>query len=242
MVAKVCRLIFTDGRKDYLSQTFKSFQEKMIADFATTFIVDDSGDPGTYGEWLEKEFGPYVSGIFHHPQRLGYCRSIKLSWSGLPDDYTHIMHLEDDFILEREVRLDEILYVLDHNPNLCQIWLMRHPWYEVEKQAGSVYLNHGSIRWKEGFMEGPEWQRLRWTEERGQYWTSNPCVYPRKIVDLGWPDPPLCEQAFRAKLGNLRSAFWGSACDPPYTRHIGAHTDNRSLTIPVDMRAMVKGF
>jgi len=219
---RVCRIIFTDGRWDYLKQTVESFHQFM-SPVDLTIVNDDSQIEG-YDRWIETLFPDENLEILSHPWKLGLCKSIQTAWKSIPSGFDYIQHLEDDFVLDSHIDLYEMAYVLENNPHLSQLWLMRRPWYQAEIECGGIYKHLGSWRFKPCSIAKTDKTELYWTELTVPFWTCNPSLYPVSIIKNQYPDPPDCEQQFHLytyHVLNKRSAFWGKPDDPPVVTHIG---------------------
>lgn len=219
----VCRIVLTNGRKDYLTRTMKSFT-RLMSPVDYTVIGDDSQDK-EFGDWLDKEFPG--AAILHHETKLGMCENIRQLWRAVPAGMEYIQHLEEDFELLKPVDLGEIQWVMAHRPVLGQIWLMRQPWYASEVAVGSVFkhlvLRDGAHGWKGMWVDRGD-KILMWTEcQEGIFWSHNPCLYRANMLVMRYPTAPLCEDAMARIMfyAGKRSAFWGSPDEDPYTRHIG---------------------
>jgi hypothetical protein len=223
---QIYRIIISDGRKEYFEQTVESFNRLMTPAPKGTLISDDSQDPA-FAEWLDATFsGPeYI--IKHHPSKTGLCGSVEWAWANIPSDCQFVHHLEEDFILEQPVNLKEIAFALERAHWLCQVWLMRHPWYTVEVEAGGIYQHRSPKAWQVRSMLY-EWNDpnypIYWTEYNwGRFWTQNPCLYPKRIINRGYPKGPYCEEAMAQWVWDygMKSAFWGRPDEVPKVRHIG---------------------
>lgn len=219
---KVGLLIFTDGRFGLLDATIRSWEENFDAVIDKSILINDSPDPVVRGI-LDNRYGDKMDKIIHHDQRLGFGGTIKDTWENHLDDLDWIVHLEDDFMLVKPVALNDLLTILKLNSHLSQIVLMRQPWNEQEKKAGSVWGKYPE-RYTEMSME-TNGRILRWMEHR-VCWSTNPCVYHRSITELGWPDSPESEGKFGFRVREKypdRACFamFGSKSDSHYVYHTG---------------------
>lgn len=148
----------------------------------------------------------------HHS--LGYAGAIQAGWDKVDTDY--VFHLEGDFTFNRPVPLDRMIEVLEHNSHLVQLALLRQPWNPQEVAAGGVWQQHPDSYIHRGLGD------YRWLEH-ARFFTTNPCLYPRWIVDRGWPQVPQSEGMFGLKLfaedPARRAAFWGNGEE--WVTHIG---------------------
>lgn len=146
---------------------------------------------------------------------MGFGGAIQAGWEGvLRTNCDYVFHLEDDFTFNRPVPLAQMRQTLEAKRNLAQVALKRQPWNAEERAAGGIVEQHPG-----------EFQEVRglWTEHE-RFFTTNPCLYPRWIVEKGWPQGPESEGRFTHRLRDegLRFAFWGGKFAPPHVEHIGA--------------------
>lgn len=112
---------------------------------------------------------------------------------------------EDDFTYDAPINLNDLIEVLYAQPHLRQMALLRHAYYEKEKEAGSI-LNE-----RPGTYAEAEWNGHRWLEHRN-FWTSNPCLFHRALCGTDWPNQENSETVYTRVLNQdraARMAFWG---------------------------------
>lgn len=212
-------LIFTDGREGLIERTIQSF-ENLLVGFkeASKMIIDDSGDPRNAKKLWNLFHNRYQ--ISHHSHRLGFAGSIADAWNHLhyietPIDY--IFHLEDDFVLQRKTRMEDMIKILDSDQTIAQVAMVRQAWNSQEKAAG------GLIQASPGHFHQREAAGIPWIEHR-RFFTTNPCLYPAELTEIGWPNDEHSEGKFSIKLVNelgYRFAMLGKLDDPPLVMHIG---------------------
>lgn len=223
----IALLVMTDGRAGYLAQTLGSFEEAVSGPISRRIIHDDSGDPA-YRQHLLERYADYE--IYSTPGRSGFAGAIQSAWRVLgSSDEPYIFHLEDDFIFTKPVNLSDLIELIEDYPYLAQVAFRRQAWNSIEKEHG-------------GFIEAaPGWYTERsdgkreWVETR-RNWTTNPSLYPREVLSLGWPDAPASEGmfGFRLKAEGLQKrgikpeevqfGFWGSLeGGREWVWHIGEH-------------------
>lgn len=131
----VALTIRCDGRREYLERTVKSIYDHTTEPFIAKFIIDDSGDLD-YQAWLDATFPEFV--CIHHDARqgLGACFQSALAMS-VDADYGFFV--EDDTPLLGYVDIAGMAIVLQSNPSLSQLMLMRPPFNTEEVAAGGVY-------------------------------------------------------------------------------------------------------
>jgi len=142
--------------------------------FIHRIICDDSGDPNI-SYFLKPDFRPSNFGLrMARKASEGY----PIDWESLRHrtGFNYIFHLEDDFIFNEPINLYNMIAVMERNLQLQQMSLLRQSWNEEEKVAGGIMQLH-----PEDFTEfsyGP----MKWVEHR-RYFTTNPCLYRRTLVD-----------------------------------------------------------
>lgn len=208
-------MVLTDGRADCLAQTLAS-ADKMLrpAGPLSRTIIDDSGDLA-YGIELEARYPRYTH--VHHQGKLGFCGAVRSLWANIPEGTDYVFHLEDDFIFERRVFLRDMTTVLDANPRIAEITLMRQAWNPTEIEAGGVMQVN-----PEAFTPCTDGMNF-WSEHR-LYFSTNPSLYRVDLTRKPWPEGPGCEGKFGIALlkdPELRFAVWGDSADGPWVSHIG---------------------
>ena len=150
---------------------------------------------------------------------LGFGGAIQEGWRRmLAMDVTHVWHLEGDFTFNRPVPIDAMAAVLDAHPHLVQLALRRQPWNEQEKAAG------GQVEIDPAAYTDREWRAHEWLEHTKNF-TTNPSLYPRWVMEEGWPSGPESEGRFGGDLikrrPELRFAYWGARSSGEWCFHIG---------------------
>lgn len=147
--------------------------------------------------------------------KLGFAGAIQRGWDQVRTDF--VFHLEMDFTFNWKVDLAPILQTLDERRYLVQIALLRQPVNPEEGICGGIIETDPDSYQQVELMDGRAWVEHR------KFFTTNPCVYPRWIVERGWPQRDQSEGFFGIKLFNQdsarRSAFWGHG--EQWVRHIG---------------------
>lgn len=154
--------------------------------------------------------------------RLGMAGAVQTAWTlALDADIDYLLHLEEDFQFVAPVDAQAMAFVLDQNPQLAQMCLIRQAWSSEEIAAGGLLaaLGHGVL--------GTVIQSGHtWTEHRHLF-SANPCLIPRRVLEIGWPSGPLGvgnEAGFTLRCLRLgyRFAYWGDHTTPPHVHHLGA--------------------
>lgn len=215
-------ILLTNGRPECIAKTIPSALEH-LSGVDRMVVVDDSGDP-TYGQWLVDEYagGPWDTRVLHLEGEHGYWRAMRAVWA-LARHWHGIdkfLFLEDDFIFNEAVNLDDLAAVLDSHPHLVQIALLRQPWFGNEHEAGGLIeaLEAQGQKFTER-TDGDHW----WIEHRACF-TGNPSIIPRRTFERDWPEGAWSESRFGRLLFTdpaASGAYWGRRSDPPRVEHIG---------------------
>lgn len=209
-------MVITDGRAGCLEHTLESAGRYLKGPIGSRHIIDDSGSY-KYREWLIDAFPAFTVHSFTH--KLGFSGAIQEGWKLVPHDATHVFHLEDDFELLELVDLQAMERALQTNENVVQLVLKRQAWNAPEVEAGGIVE-----MWPDEY-EQVDTEHGSYTQHK-LFFTTNPSLYRRSLVERGWPDAPYSERKFTERLlednPNARFAFWGRKFDPPKVTHIGA--------------------
>lgn len=214
MRKKIALMIMTNGRRECIEKTIPSALKNLDYEFEPKIIVDDSGDRD-YALSL-RQFEPDFW-ITPTDRPRGFCGSIARAWeivSKIGIDY--IFHLEDDFLFNERIRISEMIAILEDNPKLAQVALLRQPVSKPERQAGGVIQAY-----EQDFHQQDQNGKI-WTEH-ARFFTTNCSLYPVSITSLGYPIENQCEGKFSIKLRNLgyRFAYLGRKNQKPKIEHIG---------------------
>lgn len=227
MTEAVAALVMTDGRVDCLDRTLASFDRHVPRPIDYRYLWDDTGNDDHFS---------YLRAAYRHrgwipirglAGKEGFGGAIRSAWQWLLDhtDAGYIFHIEDDFLFEQPVPIDAIVKVLDRHPYLAQMALRRQAWNQAEIDAGGVVeLN------PEAFTEVRDGRQV-WLEHR-QFWTTNPSLFRRPVIELGWPEGNHSEGVFTHRLlgagfgdvsgDQVRFGYWGARTSAPAVEHIGA--------------------
>lgn len=218
-------LVFDNGRLDYLERTMQSFHEHVSGDDMRILIHQDQPD------MLHRTASMFPDADCFSPDRpSGFSGAIRNAWRyarGLRySSHDWVFHLEGDFTFNRKVNVQQLQVVLDSNPHLAQMALVRQPWNPAEIEAGGVVQRH-----PEAFAEYTNAVGWSWMEHR-LFFTTNPSLYRRDLLKAGWPAGGQSEGMFFNRLRtqglpwgvdgrDVKFGYWGHADDPPWVEHIG---------------------
>jgi glycosyltransferase involved in cell wall biosynthesis len=207
---KVSLVVITDGRQACISQTIPSMRKNLNYDFHEKIIVNDSGDP-RYHQYLVSSYPDFR--VVSHETRRGLAGAVQSAWSSISRDSDYVFHLEDDFLFNQPIDIEDMISLLRCNSYLVQMALVRASVNPPEEEVGGFVFQHlEDYTQKDGFFE------------HGRLFTLNPCLYPMSTVRMGWPDHG-GESEFTSKVHSLncnyRFGFYGNIYDRPYVTHIG---------------------
>lgn len=206
--------VVTDGR-DHIYETIPSALEHLKGPITRKVIYDDSGDPINLAR-LRAAFPTFD--VFQHPHgRQGFGGAIRFMWRLLAQGTNpYVMHLEDDFLFNRNIDLIGMADLLHRRSDIAQVVLRRQPWNAEERAAGGVVEQHPDDYTDEEC--GPD----RYLTHR-RFFSTNPCLYRRSLCFAGWPEDPHSEGKFGAQLraDGFSFAFWEGRDDGPAVEHIG---------------------
>ena len=201
MTPKLALMVITDGRWDYLQRTLESAAVALDWPWHQKILVDDSGE--------ELGFSPDGFKFVKNLPRRGLAGAIQSGWDALNKDIDYVFHLEDDFIFPDVVDLELMIEILEYEPELAQVALLRQPWSPEEQQAGGIYsINPERFKQKYGFVQ------------QSHLFTFNPCLYP---IGVARDYRAGLEAELTADLlaDDWRFGYLGELGDDPKTIHIG---------------------
>lgn len=221
-------LIITDGRDDYLRQCVDSTREGLSKTNVTErWMFDDTGD-NAYRHELRLRY-PEFRHIDAGPRR-GCAGAIRYAWRWLRSESQaqYVFHLEGDFTINQPLNTAGMSLLLLEHPEIVQVALRRNPVNDLEIAAGGVIEQHPDwyIDRFEARQCGQPWL------EHGAYFTCNPCLYRKSLVDaVDWPEHRpgrYSEDTFHHETLPAyfrrppRYAYWGARTDAPLVTHIGS--------------------
>lgn len=216
--ASVDVMVLTAGRKSYLEQTLASFAEKVHGDIGHRTILDDSGD-ARFGKWLGRSYPEYQ--IVTTRGKVGFTQAIRTAWrhelqvGGSP----YIFHLEEDFTFDRDIELSNLIRILEMEPKVAQAALLRGPFFPPEIEAGGIVEEDPDA------YDHREAEGLKYLVH-GKFFTTNPCLYRRSLLRVGWPSTPHSETRFTRVMARKGYQFAFLGDGEPMVTHIGVERTN----------------
>ena len=203
-------LVMSHGRRDLLVQAVNSIDTNLRGRIDRRVVHSDARS-NHFNDWLYSWWdGDVVVNTGEH----GFGNAIRNAWNNIDDDY--VIHWEEDFVLTEEVNADLMRWILNTSPDVAQVALKRQAWNEQEKAAGGI-VEQDPDSYEEEMKYGYVITKHR------KFFTTNPSIYGKNAVDLGWPEGDNSEGRFGFKVWErgLYSSFLGGKYDPPKVEHIG---------------------
>lgn len=207
----------TNGRKACLLESMETLPGHLTlpAD-PHLLIVDDSGDP-EYRKFLRDRFGEVweISEVGGAAQ--GYSAAVQHIWRKA-EAYDFVFLIEDDFLFERPVNLQDLATSLRHCPEVAQFVLLRQSWFGNEVEAGGLLPALERMGHKLTHVG------TNWIEHRAT-WSTNPTLFRggNWVKNHPWPSGEGSEYRFGQSLfltePKTVCAYWGDGTE--YVRHIG---------------------
>lgn len=154
----------------------------------------------------------------HH---LGMAGAVQEGFRlALEADADYALWVEEDFRFI-DLPLRAMAYLLDTYPHLAEVVLKRQPWSAEEKAAGGQIETNPAA-----YTECHDFDRnLHWVEHSTLF-SLNPCLIPRRTLELGWPSGPLgvgneSGMTQRCQNAGMRYAYFGKKADPARCLHVG---------------------
>ena len=199
----------------YLERTLEAFAEHVTPPPTDAVLVVD----GPYSPPVEAL--PGARRLVLGPEQVGFCVATRACWTeGAASDADYVFHLEHDFLITRPVDLHDLAVVLDANPTLAQMALIRDAVNEAEKAAGGLFES------RPGQWELRETGGVEWLEER-EFFTTNPSLMRRDFMAQNpWPDggEPYCEGRFGVGLRERGYSFGFLGRGEVWVNHVGTRS------------------
>ena len=134
MTFKICQVVFSTNRLEYLIPTLRSQKNLNYygCDVHKIFIDDY---PRTRQDSLitdiVKSFG--YNEIILHQENLGLSATWSQCWELIKDrKYDYILHMEDDVEILEPVLITDLIELLNVSPDISQVQLARQAWYQSD--------------------------------------------------------------------------------------------------------------
>jgi GT2 family glycosyltransferase len=146
---KICQVIFSTNRLEYLIPTLRSQRNlNFFGCEVHKIFIDDF--PKTRNDMmiteLVKLFG--YEEIILHEENKGLSVTWSEFWDLIKDrDYDYVYHQEDDVVLLEPVLITDLVEILERDSSISQVHLARQAWYPHEKDpvaedSDIIYKNY----------------------------------------------------------------------------------------------------
>jgi hypothetical protein len=131
---KVCHVVFSTNRIDYLKRTFDSHKNLNYDGVQVHKLFIDDYPSGRDNDKLTKLVKGYgFDEIVLHEKNLGITSTWEEMFKIVRDrGYDYILHQEDDVELLQPIKVTEMIDALKSNSRYSQIQLKRNAWYSYE--------------------------------------------------------------------------------------------------------------
>jgi glycosyltransferase involved in cell wall biosynthesis len=188
----ICLVIIGNGRLDYLHKTVAA-ADQYLPPVDYRIMIDDSGDP-TVAAHLNCFFPTFAH--IHHPENRGMAVAVNTGFqAAFHTGADYVIWLEEDMVIQSALPIQEAIDVLVQFPKVAQILFQRQPLTPQEVEAGTVV----------GAMAPTN---CGYWSTQTHIFSLNPCVIPRHIVELGWPDGNEREQTDRLLADGWKFGVW----------------------------------
>lgn len=135
MTYKICQVVFSTNRLEYLTKTLKSQKLLDSQGCQVTKILFDDFPQGRCDATITALAKSHGYQVQLHKQNQG----ITGTWQELFDivkqhDFDYIWHQEDDAEVLLDVKFQDLIEILQTNPQLSQVQLKRNNWYAHETE------------------------------------------------------------------------------------------------------------
>ena len=146
--------------------------ERYVTGIDELVFIDDSGD-SAIGAWLSRH------GTVHPYPRLGFAHTMKVACELMAAEPC-AGWWEEDFTAIRPIDFTALAALLDADPSLAQIALLRQVWYEEEEKAGGILP----------FLDARPHPDVPGLCVQQRVFTTNPGVWAPCGYAGGWPQSP----------------------------------------------------
>ncbi len=210
---KVALLVIGDGRGEYLEHTVPAVLKNVLHPITARLMIDDSGDDD-YARTLDDSYPEFR---IVHGGRRGLAGAVQAGFDlCLDHDPDYVLWIEEDMLITRMLPVTQAVMVLEAHPELAQMCFKREPFDPAEGtdqlaaqcKLAAFFGEKASYTWHDSLF------------------SLNPCLIPRRVLELGWPSGPLGvgnEAGMTPILLDQGYVFgsWGHVGDEPYARHLG---------------------
>jgi len=147
---KICQIIFSTNRPEYLTRTLESQKNLDLSGCSVDKVLIDDMPIGRDDKSFLSLVNSYgYNEVYLHANNL----SIGATWQEFWDliktrDYDYVWHQEDDVEIIHPVKMLDLIDMLNITPSVSQLVLKRQKWYphETESEPFSNDFIHGHLR------------------------------------------------------------------------------------------------
>lgn len=136
MTYKICQIIFSCNRLEYLIPTLEAQKNLNFEGCEVDKIfIDDY--PRTRNNSLITELVKLYGyeEIILHDENLGLSQTWSQFWDLIKDrNYDYVWHQEDDVVILEPVLITDLIEILNNDPGISQTTLLRGAWYSTESE------------------------------------------------------------------------------------------------------------
>lgn len=223
-----CWFILGNGRGRYLERTVASWEANLHGEPDYKIIFDDSGNQ-EYREWLNNKFGDRFIIMPISETNVGHSEAINFIFKTLQQlkvDYA--LEVEEDWMLNRPLRVFEIIASMKKNKHITQMRIPRTIWYEYNGHTDDI--EYGSLLKQYSDIDTPTKSKGKWYEFRTTryFWSHNPSIFPVSICNVNYPHTGIgSEYDFGISLleenEDYTFGYWAKNLYDSYVTHIGYH-------------------
>lgn len=225
--------VLTNNRPVYLERSLRAFVEHIHPHPTETVVMDDGGATPGLSELLSNMLPwPWRTERSHPP--LGQCLAQRKLWEAAANsEHEWAFHLEDDQVLVRPVDLEDLRSVMDTNPHIKQMTLIRAPWGAEIEYGGYIakdpgwYGRHEVLRGT-GIV-GAGAGRLEWIETT-RNWANAPTLVRTSLMrEFEFPETQAetsIGPLIRAVYPDATFGLWGWG--EAWCSHIGIERGSRA--------------
>jgi hypothetical protein len=133
---KICRLIFSTNRLEFLIPTLESHKNNIdMGNHKVYSILIDDYPKDRDDDAIKRVADHYkIDQVLFHKENIGITETWNEAWSIIKNiDCDYIWHHEDDVFFKQKVKIDTLQYLLEnYKDKYCQIVLKRNAWYDFE--------------------------------------------------------------------------------------------------------------
>lgn len=205
--------VLTCGRPEYLTPTLATYAEFLHPKPTAVYAWDDGLRTPREAFAPFSEVERFV--IEGESKRIGRCSGHAHLWQAArkPEfsDIDWLFTIEDDVVLLRPLNLFHMAEVLEHEPTLEQLALVRCPWGAEIEHGGYIPMFRDRYTRRETHVAGS--CPAHWISSTID-WTSSPALLPASLPrEIEWPGGSGCELELGPRIMALRpnavSGYWG---------------------------------